>query len=96
MIRKPPADWQRLDEGVAVRTVRTAAVVAKGSASVVRRGGHAARGLLCFFFAIIWGFAAIASGLGGSLPSLIGIGAMAAFMVWAGRRAFAKAGATSG
>jgi hypothetical protein len=96
MIRKPPADWQQLNEGVAVRTVRTAAVVAKGSASVVRRGGHAARGLLCFFFAIIWGFAAIASGLGGSLPSLIGIGAMAAFMVWAGRRAFAKARETTG
>jgi hypothetical protein len=52
--------------------------------------------LLCFFFAIIWGFAAIASGLGGSLPSLIGIGAMAAFMVWAGRRSFAKARATTG
>jgi hypothetical protein len=81
---------------VAVRTVRTAATVANGSASVARRGGHAARGLLCYFFAIIWGFAAIASGLAGSLPSVIGIGAMAAFMVWAGRRAFAKASATSG
>jgi hypothetical protein len=81
---------------VAVRTVRTAATVANGSASVARRGGHAARGLICYFFAIIWGFAAIASGLAGSLPSVIGIGAMAAFMVWAGRRAFAKAGATSG
>ena len=33
MIRKPPADWQQLNEGVAVRTVRTAAVVAKGSAN---------------------------------------------------------------
>jgi hypothetical protein len=96
MIRKPPADWQQLNEGVAVRTVRTAAVVAKGSATVARRGGYAARGLVCYFFAIIWGFAAIASGLGGSLPSLIGIGAMAAFMVWAGRRSFAKARATTG
>ena len=95
MIRKPPTDWQRLDEGVAVRTVRTAAVVAKGSATVARRGGHAVRGLICYFFAIIWGFAAIASGLGGSLPSLVGIGAMAAFMVWAGRRAFAKVRATT-
>jgi hypothetical protein len=37
MIRKPPADWQRLDEGAAVRTVRTAAAVAKGSAEVARR-----------------------------------------------------------
>ena len=96
MIRKPPAASQQLNEGAAVRTVRTAAAVAKGSASVVRRGGHAARGLLCYFFAILWGFAGIASGLAtGSLPSIIGIGAMAAFMVWAGRRAFARARATA-
>jgi hypothetical protein len=91
MIRKPPADWQPLNEGAAVRTVRTAAAVATGSASVARRGGHAVRGLLCFFFAILWGFAAIVSGLAGSLPSLIGVGAMAAFMFCAGSRAFAKA-----
>ncbi|MFZ2136212.1 MAG: hypothetical protein WAV78_04635 [Xanthobacteraceae bacterium] len=97
MIRKPSADWQRRDESAAVRTVRTAAAVAKGSATVARRGGHAVRGLLCYFFAIIWGFAGIASGLAtGSLPSIIGIGAMAAFMFWAGGRAFAKARATSG
>jgi len=96
MIRKPPADWNRVGEGAAVRTVRAAAVVAQGSASVARRGGHAVRGLLCYFFAIIWGFAGIAGGLAtGSLPSIIGIGAMAAFMFWAGRRAFAKARATS-
>ena len=95
MIRKPPADWQQFNEGVAVRTVRTAAAVAKGSVSVAQRGVHAVRGLVCFFFAILWGFAAIASGLGGSLPSFIGIGAMAAFMVWLGRRAFAKARTTS-
>ena len=96
MIRKPPANWGRLDEGAAVRTVRTAAAVAKGSASVARRGVHAVRGLFCYFFAMLWGFAAVASGLGGSLPSLIGIGAMAAFMVWAGNRAFAKARETTG
>ena len=96
MIRKPPADWQGPDEGAAVRTVRTASAVAKGSVSVARRGGNAVRGLLCYFFAILWGFAAIASGLGGSLPSFIGIGAMAAFMVWLGRRAFAKARETTG
>jgi hypothetical protein len=97
MIRKPPTDWQRLDEGAAVRTVRTAAAVAKGSARVARRGGHAVRGLVCFFFAILWGFAGIAGGLAtGSLPSIIGVGAMAAFMFWAGRRAFAKARETSG
>jgi lipopolysaccharide export LptBFGC system permease protein LptF len=96
MIRKPPAAWQRLDEGAAVRTVRTASAVVKGSARVARRGGNAVRGLICYFFAILWGFAAIASGLAGSLPSLIGIGTMAALMFWAGRRAFAKARETSG
>ena len=96
MIRKPPANWQESTEGAAVRTVRTAAAVAKGSAEVARRGGHAVRGLVCFFFAAVWGFVAFASGLGGSLPSIIGIGAMAAFMVWAGRRAFAKARETTG
>ena len=96
MIRKPPANWQRLDEGAAVRTVRTAVAVAKGNIDVARRGGHVVRGLICYVFAAIWGFVAIASGLGGSLPSIIGIGAMAAFMIWAGRRAFAKARAASG
>ena len=81
MIRKPTADWQRLDEGAAVRTVRTAAAVAKGGAGVARRGGHAARGLLCYFLAIFWGFAGLAGGVAtGSLPSIIGIGALAAFM----------------
>jgi hypothetical protein len=97
MIRKPPTDWQQLNEGAAVRNVRTAAAVAKGSIGVARRGGHALRGLLCYFFAILWGFAGIAGGLAaGSLPSIIGIGAMVAFMFWAGHRAFAKARATSG
>ena len=42
-------------------------------------------------FAALWGFAAMASGLSGSLPSFIGIGAMTAGMIWAGRRSFAKA-----
>jgi hypothetical protein len=96
MIRKPAAAWGRLAEGTGVRTVRTAAAFAKGSATVARRGGHAVRGLICYFFAALWGFAALMSGLGGSLPSLIGIGAMAAFMFWAGNRAFAKARTASG
>jgi hypothetical protein len=91
MIRKPNADWQRRDEGAAVRTVRSAAAVATGSARMAKRGGYAVRGLICYFFAALWGFAAFASGLGKGLPSLIGIGAMSALMVWAGRRAFAKA-----
>ena len=97
MIRKPPGDWNRPHEGAAIRTVRTATAVAKGGADVARRGGQVAIGLISFFFAALWGFAAIASGLAmGSLPSFIGIGAMAAFAFWAGCRAFAKARATSG
>ena len=95
-IRKPPAGWQQPNEGAAVRTVRTAAAVAKGGAGVARRGGYAVRGMVCSFCAAIWGFAAIASGLAGSLPSLVGIGAMAAFMVWFGRRSFAKARTATG
>jgi hypothetical protein len=93
MIRKPPADWKRLDEGTAVRTVRTAAAVAKGGARVARRGRYAACGLICFSFAAIWGSFTISMG---SLPSLIGVGAMAAFAFWTGCRAFAKARAPSG
>ena len=96
MIRKPPAGWQQPNEGAAIRTVRTAAAVAKGSAMVARRGGYVVRGLICYVFAAIWGFAALAGGLAGSLPSLVGIGAIAAFMVWFGRRSFARARETAG
>ena len=57
-----------------------------------------ARTLVIYFIAIIWGFTKITSGLtmgvGRALPSIVGIGAMAAFMFWAGRRAFAKARAS--
>lgn len=91
MIRKPPADWNRLDDGAALRTAQTAFAVAKGGVRVAQCGGQAVRGVICYLFAALWGFAAIASGLTGNLPGLIGIGAMAAFMVWLGRRAFAKA-----
>ena len=91
MIRKPPAEWQRR-ESVPVQTIRTVASVASSGTRVARSTGHVLRGLLCFFFAALWGFAALVGGLfAGSLPTLIGVGAMAAFMVWAGRRAFAKA-----
>jgi hypothetical protein len=91
MIRKPPADRPR-EERAPVRTVRAVAHVASRGMRVARRGGHFVRGLICFFFAILWGFAALAGGLlGGSLPTFIGVGAMAALMAWGGRRAFAKA-----
>lgn len=95
MIRKPAADWQRFDEGAAVRTIRSAATVATSSARVAQRGMHAVRGLICYGFGALWGFAAILS-LGNSLPSAIGTGAMAAGMIWFGNRAFAKARETSG
>lgn len=92
MIRKPPGDWGRTEEGAAVRTVRTASAVAQGGARIARRGGHASLGLVCYFFAAIWGFAGLAGGLAmGSLPSIVGIGALSALMFWAGRRSFAKA-----
>jgi hypothetical protein len=94
MIRKPPAGWQPLNEGTAVRTVRSAAAVATGGARLARGGMHAARALIYYFFAALWGFAALMSGLGGSLPSFIGIGAMAALCFWGGNRAFAKARAS--
>jgi hypothetical protein len=91
MIRKPPENWQPRDEGAAVRTVRTAAAVATGGARLARGGANALRGVGCYCFAALWGFAAIMSLLAGSLPGAIGIGALAAFMVWAGNRAFARA-----
>jgi hypothetical protein len=91
MIRKPPANWSRPKDGAAIRTVRTASAVAVGGARVARCSWHAARGVICFCFAALWGFAAIASGLGGNLPMLIFVGTLAAFMFWLGRRAFAKA-----
>jgi hypothetical protein len=93
MIRKPPAGWQQPNEGEAVRTVRTAAGIAKGGARVARRGGHVALGLVSCFFAALWASTGIA---GGSLPSIIGVGAMVAFALWIARRAFAKARETSG
>jgi hypothetical protein len=97
MIRKPSVDWQQVNEGAAVRTVRTAAAFGKSGARAARYSGYAARGLICYFFAGLWAFAAIVSGLAaGGLPMLIGIGAMAALMFWAGRRAFAKAREASG
>jgi hypothetical protein len=94
MIRKPPENWQRRDEGAAIRTVRTASAVATGGARFARGGVHALQGLGCYCFAAIWGFAALMSGLAGSLPSAISIGALAAFMVWAGNKAFARARAS--
>ena len=95
MIRKPPADLRRGDSA-AVRTIRTAGNIANGGVKVARAGGHVARGLFCCFFAAIWGSAALLGGLfAGDMATFIFVGAMAAFMAWAGLRAFAKARAIS-
>jgi hypothetical protein len=92
MIRKPPANWQPLNEGAAVRTVRTAAAVATGGARVARRAKHVALGLISCFFAALWASVGLADGLAtGNLPTLIGVGAMVAVVLWVARRAFAKA-----
>jgi hypothetical protein len=92
MIRKPPANWQPLNEGAAVRAIRTTSAVATGGARMARRGGHFARGLACCFFAALWGVTGIGGGLAtGSLPMVIGVGAMVAGMLWVARRSFAKA-----
>jgi hypothetical protein len=91
MIQKPRAEWQYRDDAL-VRSLQSAAGYAKGGIKVARGSGHFARGLFCWFFAILWGFAALAGGLfAGSMPTFIGVGAMAAFMAWAGHRAFGKA-----
>ena len=96
MIRKPPANWQRA-ESAPVQTARTLVSAVGHGTRVARRGGHFVRGLFCFFLATIWGFAALAGGLfAGSVPTFVGVGAMAALMAWGGRRAFAKARETSG
>ena len=86
MIRKPTGDWRR--ESAVVTTARSAAI---GGASVAKASGHYARGLLCWAFAALWGFCALAAGVSGSLPTFVGVGAMAAFMAWSGQRLFAKA-----
>ncbi|QQO13090.1 hypothetical protein JJB99_27175 [Bradyrhizobium diazoefficiens] len=91
MIRKPAATWGQPDDDRVVRTVRTASAAAETSYSLAQRGGTAIVGLILYGSAALWGFAAIVSGLAGSLPSFIGIGAMAAFAFWGGRKAFAKA-----
>ncbi len=96
MIRKPAADLPR-GESVALKSIRAATHAAQSGVQVARAGGHALRGLFCFFFAALWGFAALAGGLlAGDMATFIFVGAMAALMAWAGRRAFAKARAMSG
>lgn len=87
MIRKPEAEWGRGSD-----LPDTAREVIRGGAALVDRGGHMIRGVVCWGFALLWGLAALSGGLlGGSLPTLIGVGAMSAGMGWLGNRAFARA-----
>ena len=64
-----------------------------GRGRAVRRpGGRTQRArLVCFAFAGIWGFAALAAGAAGSLPTFVGVGIMALGAGWGGMRAFRKA-----
>lgn len=90
MIRKPPPDWNREKAPV---------VAARRAADVASVGVSAGRGLIYFvraglfgFFALIWGWAGLAAGLiGGSLPTLIGVGGVAVLMGWLAKRNFDKA-----
>lgn len=93
MIRKPPNEWRR--ESASARQLRSAAEHLRNAASsgvaAATSFGNYARGVLLWSFALLWGFAALAGGLvGGSLPTLIGVGAMAAWAAWGGKRMFAK------
>src|SRR4051794_40283891 len=88
MIRKPTSPLPR--ESAAIATTRKVAVAGQ---SAVRAGGHSVRGLVCFAFAGIWGFAALAAGAAGSLPTFVGVGIMALGAGWGGMRAFRKAAA---
>lgn len=90
MIQKPPGDWQRGATPLA-STVENATSLARGGARVARAGAHTMRGLFCWGLALLWGFAALAAGAAGRLPTSVGVGLMAAGMAWAGNRAFAKA-----
>lgn len=90
MIRKPDADWGR--ESAAVALLGSAREAARNGATLASRGGHAVGGLVCWLLAFIWGLSALGGGLfGGSLPTLIGMGAMSAGAAWMGARAFKRA-----
>lgn len=89
MIRKPPSAL--LEEGGLVRTLDRARSVADRGRTAARAGSFYLRGLFCWGFALLWGFAALGAGLCGDVGSFLGIGLMAAGVAWMGRRMFAKA-----
>ena len=50
-----------------------------GRSPTTRAAGFYLRGLICWGLALLWGFAALAGGLlGGSLPTFVGVGTLAA------------------
>jgi len=89
MIRKPPADWNRVEESATVRAVRAVSAATKGGARAAERGGQFAQGLICYFSAAAFVFVSIPAMA--SPPTFILVGAMAAVMVWLGTRAIRKA-----
>ena len=90
MIRKPSQDWHRR-ESASVATLRASAAAAGQGLAVARTGTLYLRALVLWAIAAVWGFAALAAGASGSLPTFIGVGAMACGAAYAGRRALVKA-----
>ncbi|MGX7703782.1 hypothetical protein [Methylobacterium sp. Gmos1] len=90
MIRKPPAGFGRKSAGaLRLEDLQTAA---RHGSALAQAGRYYLAGLVCWGFALLWGFAALAAGATGSgLPTFVGVGGMAAAMAWNGRRLFAKA-----
>lgn len=87
MIRKPAIQTQRQDAvGANLKAVMG------GGFAVVRTGSYYLRGLICWGFALLWGFAALAAGVfGGDFVTFICVGTLAVVMAWFGTRMFIKA-----
>ena len=88
MIVKPPAGSGR--ESAAARRLRDLQTAARHGSALAGAGRHYLAGLVCWSFALLGGFAALAAGAAGGLPTFVGVGVMAAAMAWNGRRLFAK------
>lgn len=84
MIRKPGGDWGR--ESAAVTAARTAAVTGK---TAVRAGARAAGGVASCVFGAFWMLGALGSLFSGSIPGVVGCGAVGLFFIVRGGRAFA-------
>ena len=87
MIRKPTAEPHESP------FLTTTKAVAGAGLTAARAGGHVLRGAICWGFALLWGWAAVAAALAGDRVTGVGVGVLAMIMGWAGKRAFAKAAA---